>query len=384
MAAAAYDASWPGGEPRGHVFVALSGGVDSAVAALLLTRAGVQVSALFAKNWEEDDRDGHCAAAADLEMASRVCDRLGIALHTVNLSADYWERVFERFLAEHRAGRTPNPDVLCNREVKFDPLVEHARDLGADQVATGHYARLGPGTTPGSHRLLVSADAAKDQTYFLHRLDQARLRHALFPVGHLQKSQVRRLARDAGLAPSERPDSTGICFIGEQPFRAFLARFLPPEPGPIRDLEDREIGEHPGLAFFTIGQRRGLGIGGRAGSSGNPWYVVAKEQATNVLRVTQGADHPALHTDRLTASDPSWVGDTPPSLPLQCTARIRHRQALQPCTVVASAGDALTVRFERPQWAVAPGQSVAFYHDGECLGGAVIDVAGSAVDGPAR
>ncbi len=354
---------------RPKVIVGLSGGVDSAVAALLLLEQGYRVEGLFMKNWEEDDAGGQCAAADDYRMARAVCEHLGIGLHAANFSAEYWERVFARFLAEHRAGRTPNPDVLCNKEIKFKTFLEHALRLGADYIATGHYARIEPHAT--GYRLLKGKDGAKDQSYFLYALGQEALARALFPLGRLAKREVRALARAAGLPNHDRHDSTGICFIGERDFKDFLARFLPARPGEIRALDDgRPLGRHDGLMYYTLGQRHGLGLGG----AGAPWYVAEKDLARNVLYVVQGHDHPALLSRELIAGEVHWIAGTPPPLPLACRAKVRYRQAEQPCVVEPAGGRGrLRVRFATPQWAVTPGQSVVFY-DGElCLGGAVIE-----------
>jgi tRNA-specific 2-thiouridylase len=357
--------------PEPHVFVGVSGGVDSAVAGLLLQRQGLRVSALFMKNWEEDDADGRCAAAEDLDSAEHACDRLGIELFTVNLSSEYWDGVFTRFLAEHRAGRTPNPDVLCNREVKFDAFVEHAKSLGADRIATGHYARI---VERGSRRVLLRGlDPGKDQSYFLHLLDQRKLAHSLFPLGHLDKTAVRRIAREAGLALWDRKDSTGICFVGERPFRGFLSRFLASDPGPIESVDGTCLGTHQGLAFHTIGQRRGLRIGGRPNGRDEPWYVARKDTDRNALVVAQGHDHPALLAPELRGAPAHWIAGTAPRLPLRCTAQIRYRQSGQACEVHEGEGGGVRVCFDQPQWAVAPGQSVVFYRGQECLGGAVIE-----------
>ena len=362
--------SHPIAEPHGRIMVALSGGVDSAVGLMLLKRQGYEVSALFMKNWEEDDEEGYCAATADLADAEDVCERLGVPLHTVNFSYEYWENVFTRFLDEYRNGRTPNPDVLCNREVKFQAFVEHALALGANRIATGHYARLDRGKD--GHHLLKGSDPEKDQSYFLYMLAQHQLERALFPIGHLQKTEVRRLAREAGLGTHDKKGSTGICFIGERPFREFLARFLPPEPGDIETVEGRCIGAHDGLMYYTVGQRRGLGIGGRQGGSGEPWYVSGKDLDRTVLTVAQGHDHPALLTHELIAGDLHWVCGEAPRLPLSCRAKIRYRQPEQACEVLAR-DDGWLVRFHERQWAVAPGQSVVFYAGDECLGGGVIE-----------
>jgi tRNA-specific 2-thiouridylase len=367
---------------RGAVVVGLSGGVDSAVAALRLREAGWEVRGLFMKNWEEDDTPERCAAAADLEQARAVADRLGIPLETVNFSAEYWDRVFAHFLAEHRAARTPNPDVLCNSEIKFRAFLDHALARGAACMATGHYARLSRG---GSRwRLLVAADAGKDQTYFLHRLGQAQLARCLFPLGDLHKAEVRRIARAAGLPNHDRKDSTGICFIGERRFREFLMRYLPARPGPIETPEGTRLGRHCGLAFYTVGQRQGLGIGGRAGGTGAPWFVAAKDRERNALVAVQGHDHPMLMAGALEAGEMSWVAGLPPDSPSAgLRARIRHGQPPQECRGVALADGRWRVEFHRPQRAVAPGQSVVLYRGDECLGGGVIEraVAGSGFPG---
>lgn len=347
-----------------HVVVGLSGGVDSAVAAWRLREQGHRVTAVFMKNWEEDDTDGRCAAAADLRDAEAVCRRLDIPLRTVNFAAEYWERVFEGFLAEYRAGRTPNPDVACNREIKFRAFLDYALSLGAQHIATGHYARLGPGPV-----LLAARDATKDQSYFLSAVPAEALARVRFPLGDLTKARVRARARALGLPVADKGDSTGICFIGERRFRDFLARYVPPRPGPVVSVEGRPLGTHSGLAYYTIGQRHGLGIGG----PGAPWYVAGKDMTRNTLVVAQGHDHPALWSPGLIAGPPHWIGP-PPVLPLACSARIRHRQRPAPCRVLAR-GQGLQVAFEAPQWAVAPGQVVAFYQDDRCLGSAVIEAA---------
>lgn len=353
---------------RSKVIVGLSGGVDSAVAALQLLEQGFRVEGLFMKNWEEDDTDGYCSAADDYRMARAVCEHLEIGLHAVNFATEYWERVFAHFLAELRAGRTPNPDVLCNKEIKFKAFLEHALALGADFIATGHYAHIE--AHAGGHRLLKGADTAKDQSYFLYTLGQPQLARALFPLGRLRKAEVRALARAAGLPNHDRRDSTGICFIGERDFKHFLARYLPGQPGEIRALDDgRLLGRHDGLVYYTLGQRHGLGLGG----PGEAWYVAEKDLARNVLYVAQGRDHPALYSRELVAGGVCWVSGKPPALPLACRAKVRYRQTEQPCTVARADGGRLRVRFEDPQWAVTPGQSVVFYDGEVCLGGAVIE-----------
>ncbi len=351
----------PAGEGQ-RVIVGLSGGVDSAVAALLLAQAGWQVEGLFMSNW--DEADAYCTAAADFQDARRVCEELDIPLHRVSFRERYQERVFRHFLDEYAAGRTPNPDVRCNREIKFDAFLQHARRLGAARIATGHYAHLCPQTGA----LQLAADAGKDQTYFLHAVDPAALPFVLFPLGHLQKSQVRALAAVAGLPNHDRPDSTGICFIGEGRFEPFLRRYLQAPPGPIETPEGREVGRHRGLCHYTIGQRRGIGIGGASQGDGAPWYVVDKVAARNALIVVQG-EHPARDHDLVLTEPPHWLSR--PALPCRAQARLRHRQPLQPCRVVAE-GSGLAVRFDAPQRAVAPGQSLVLYAGGRCLGGATI------------
>jgi tRNA-uridine 2-sulfurtransferase len=357
------------------VIVGLSGGVDSAVTALLLQRAGAQVHALHMTNWE--DADGYCTAADDLQDARSICEQLDIPLHHVNFAAEYRERVFAHFLDEYRAGRTPNPDVLCNREIKFGVFREYARRLGGDLLATGHYARVSNRWTAGSAavQLLKGADANKDQSYFLHAVPEDALADTVFPLGGLTKSDVRRLARDAGLVTHDKKDSTGICFIGERPFREFLATFLPARPGEMLTAGGERIGEHQGLMYYTLGQRQGLGIGGRQDAGGEPWYVAAKNLERNELIVVQG-EHPLLYSGALTACDSYWIGAAPAALDgngLRCHCKVRYRQADQACTVTRQTGDRLLVTFDEPQRAVAPGQYVVFYVGDRCLGGAVID-----------
>jgi tRNA-specific 2-thiouridylase len=362
----------PEPSPAETVVVGLSGGVDSSVAALLLLEQGCRVEALFMKNWEEDDHDGFCAAAADLADAQAVADLLGIRLHKVNFAAEYWDRVFAAFLAEYRAGRTPNPDVLCNKEIKFRAFLDHAVGLGAGQIATGHYARV-TRDRAGAH-LRLAADEDKDQTYFLHLLDQTQLGRALFPLGELHKGAVRALARRAGIPTASKKDSTGICFIGERRFRDFLARYLPRTPGPIETPDGKVLGEHEGLAYYTIGQRQGLGIGGMRDGEELPWFVAGKDQKRNVLLVVQGHDHPLLLSDGLVATQLHWIAGQPPSpLPFACRARLRHRQPLQPCVLELIEDAACRVSFAYPQRAVTPGQSAVFYSGDECLGGGVIE-----------
>ncbi|MBL8259358.1 MAG: tRNA 2-thiouridine(34) synthase MnmA [Candidatus Competibacteraceae bacterium] len=359
--------------PNTRIVVGLSGGVDSSVAALLLVEQGFEVHGVFMKNWEDSHESGYCSAAEDLEDARAVCETLDIPLHQVNFAADYQERVFRRFLDEYRKGRTPNPDTLCNTEIKFKAFLDHARRLGAHRIATGHYARCR--LQDGRYALLKGRDAAKDQSYFLHGLDQAQLASAWFPLGDLNKRAVRERAAAAGLVTHDKKDSTGICFIGERPFREFLSRYLPAQPGPIRAADGELLGQHGGLMFHTIGQRQGLGIGGRREGSGEPWYVAAKDLEHNTLIVAQGHDHPALFHRRLRASQPHWTAGFAPASPLRCQARIRYRQADQPCWLEIADETGLDVRFDSPQRAITPGQAVVFYLGDECLGGGVIETA---------
>lgn len=354
-----------------RVIVGLSGGVDSAVAAHLLLEQGYQVEALFMKNWEEDDEPGYCAAAKDLADAEAVAERLGIRLHRVNFATEYWDRVFEHFLAEYRALRTPNPDVLCNKEVKFKAFLDHALTLGADAIATGHYARVEHGAD-GPH-LRLAADANKDQTYFLHQLSQVQLSRALFPLADLTKAEVRAIARRLGLANAEKKDSTGICFIGERRFADFLDRYLARDPGPIMTPEGEVVGEHRGLAWYTIGQRQGLGIGGVTAHAEAPWFVARKDVERNALIVVQGGEHPLLYAEQLAGEQLHWISGQPPSgAPIQCLCRLRHRQPLQRCIIVGYDSHRCRVRFNAPQRAITPGQSAVFYQGDECLGGCVI------------
>jgi tRNA-uridine 2-sulfurtransferase len=359
----------------GPVFVGISGGVDSAVAALLLQRAGVAVAGLFMTNWE-DDGSGECRAGEDRRDAVGVCGRLSIPFHDANFAREYWDGVFAHFLAEYRAGRTPNPDVLCNREIKFRSFLEHARGLGAERIATGHYARVD--CREGRYRLLRARDRGKDQSYFLHALGQQALSRTLFPLGELPKSEVRRLALEAGLPVHAKKDSTGICFIGERDFRRFLAAYLPARPGEIHDPQGRRLGEHAGVFFYTLGQREGLQLGGVRGRPQAPWYVVAKRVADNVLVVDQGHDSPLLMSRQLVAEQPHWIAGTPPAACFECSAQTRYRQLDEPCTVEVLADGRVQVRFATAQRAVTPGQSVVFYAGEECLGGAVI----AATDAP--
>ncbi len=347
--------------------VGVSGGVDSAVSALLLLEQGFEVAGLFMKNWEEDDGTEYCTALADYEDAAHVCDRLGLELHTANFAAEYWDNVFAAFLAEYRQGRTPNPDVLCNREIKFKLFLDYAAVLGYDTIATGHYARR---SAPGSpYRLFKGVDANKDQSYFLQAVPSGQLERCLFPVGGLTKAQVRARARQAGLRVHDKKDSTGICFIGERRFSDFLARYVRDDPGPMVARDGTVLGRHRGLAFYTLGQRQGLGVGGLRERAEKPWYVAAKDSAHNTLVVTQ--DERDLGACTLDASGLNWIS---PPREGRCAAKTRYRQADQACTVTLD-GDRAHVRFDSPQRAVTPGQYVAFYDGDECLGGGHIDAA---------
>ena len=348
-----------------RVVVALSGGVDSAVSAALLLDAGHRVEALFMSNWNEDD-DGYCASAADFQDARRVCEELGIPLHRASFAPEYRERVFAHFLAELEAGRTPNPDVLCNSEVKFGVGLDYARRLGAERYATGHYARIGDGG-----RLLRGVDRDKDQSYFLHALDAGQLASCEFPVGHLRKREVRAIARERGLPVAAKRDSTGICFIGERPFGEFVGQWLPGRAGPIETEEGAVIGRHRGLERYTLGQRSGLGVGGLAGRGEEPWFVARKDLERNALVVVQGAGHPALHCIGLAGTLAHWIRGTAPAADLACTAKVRYRQPDVACRVTAVAGG-IDVRFDEPLRGAAPGQYIVFYDGEECLGGAAI------------
>lgn len=379
MSAASTLPRLPDGQGR-KVIVGLSGGVDSSVAALRLRDSGYVVEGLFMKNWEGDDNDEYCAAKADMLDALAVADRLGIEFHFVNFAQQYWDRVFDHFLSEYRAGRTPNPDILCNREIKFRAFLDHARALGADQIATGHYARVTHASETSHTRLLKGEDANKDQSYFLHLLDCPQLDAALFPLGDIDKPRVRAAAEAAGLKTAQKKDSTGICFIGERRFTDFLRSYLPAQPGDIVTPSGQVIGRHQGLMYHTIGQRQGLKIGGLRDQGDAPWYVAAKDLGQNRLLVVQGQDHPALFASALYATQAHWIN--PVELPLRAAAKIRYRQADQPCTILAD-GNGLRVAFDTPQRAITPGQSVVFYDGAECLGGAIITAAEPVLDFPA-
>ena len=352
-----------------NVIVGMSGGVDSSVAAAKLLEEGHRVTGLFMKNWEEDDDREYCAAAEDLADAQAVCEILGIELKTVNFSHEYWERVFRTFLDEYRNGRTPNPDIVCNKEIKFKEFLQWAMHLGAEFIATGHYARL---EKQNHVRLLRKGrDREKDQSYFLHTLDQRALCHARFPVGEMHKEAVREMARKLALPVHDKKDSVGICFIGERRFADFLERFLPSRPGPTETLEGDVIGRHRGACFYTIGQRQGLGIGGE----GEPWYVVDKDVERNIVHVVQGRNHPALTRKVVIAEQLHWVAGSPPALPLVCSAKIRYRQEDQQCVICVPGADHTRVEFDQPQWAVTPGQSIVFYQNDICIGGGIIRAA---------
>jgi tRNA-specific 2-thiouridylase len=369
-----------------RVVVGLSGGVDSAVTAHLLKQQGHEVIGIFMKNWEDDDRaadaagedPGYCTSNIDFVDAAAVADVLGIEIEHVNFAAEYKDRVFAEFLREYQAGRTPNPDILCNAEIKFKSFLDHAMRLGAEKIATGHYARVRQNPVTGLHELLKGLDASKDQSYFLHRLNQAQLSKTLFPVGELNKTQVRQIAEEIGLPNAKKKDSTGICFIGERPFRDFLNRYIAKEPGPMRDAKGRFIGEHQGLSFYTLGQRQGLGIGGikakgaqKGGGEHEPWFVARKDMRTNTLWVVQGHDHPWLQSHSLQALDASWTsGGAPTTNTL--AAKTRYRQSDAPCALAGASLQGFALAFGEPQWAVTPGQSAVLYDGEVCLGGGVI------------
>ncbi len=374
-----------GRKPR--VVVGLSGGVDSAVSAYLLKQQGHEVVAIFMKNWEDDDDSEYCSSNEDFVDAASVADVLGIEIEHVNFAAEYKDRVFAEFLREYQAGRTPNPDVLCNAEIKFKAFLDHAMRLGAEKIATGHYARVRQRSLGGNvvrYELLKGLDESKDQSYFLHRLNQAQLGKTLFPVGELRKSTVRQIAEQIGLPNAKKKDSTGICFIGERPFREFLNRYISKEPGPIKDPRGRVIGRHQGLSFYTLGQRQGLGIGGvkekgaqRGGGEHAPWFVARKDMEKNTLWVVQGHDHPWLLSPALEADDVSWIAGKPPASG-RYAAKTRYRQSDAACTL-SQVEDGFRLAFDEPQWAVTPGQSAVLYDGDVCLGGGVI---ASAVPAP--
>ena len=358
---------------RKHIIVGMSGGVDSSVTALALLEKGYSVTGLFMKNWEEDDGTEFCTAMQDLADAQQVCDTLGIELKTVNFAAEYWDEVFEVFLSEFKAGRTPNPDILCNKHVKFRAFLNYAiDDLGAEFIATGHYARVGEEN--GAFQLLKGLDPDKEQSYFLYAMGQKALSRTLFPIGHLHKPQIRAMAEKAGFANSRKKDSTGICFIGERKFKEFLQRYLPSQPGEMRTPEGQYIGKHHGLMYYTLGQRQGLGIGGVKNAPDEPWFVLEKDLENNVLIVGQGHDHPLMLHNTLEAGQLDWCGSLPLAAALRCAAKTRYRQPDQACVVEPLAGGLrIKVSFDKPQRAITPGQSVVLYAGEVCLGGGIIE-----------
>jgi len=353
-----------------RVVVGMSGGVDSSVTAYLLKEQGYDVVGIFMKNWDDTDEFGHCTAEEDYQDVRRVCDQIGIPYYTVNFEKEYMEKVFQYFLDEYRKGRTPNPDVMCNREIKFGEFLNKVMDLGADYIATGHYARVV--FEDGEYKLKRGVDHNKDQTYFLNQLNQAQLSKTMFPIGHLQKPEVRAIAERIGLATAKKKDSTGICFIGERNFRDFLKNYLPAKPGNIETVDGQVIGTHDGLMYYTLGQRQGLGIGGGYGN-GQPWFVVDKELDRNVLVVAQGTDHDRLYSTSMIATDVSWVSNQKPASEFRCTAKFRYRQPDQGVLVRLLDNDCAEVIFDQPQKAVTPGQAVVFYDGEVCLGGGTID-----------
>jgi len=354
-----------------YAMVGLSGGVDSSVSALLLTQQLERVEGLFMKNWVDLEGDGECPIEDDLADARSVANQLRINFHSENFAPEYWDNVFTHFLEEYKAGRTPNPDILCNKEVKFKVFLEHALNLGADKIATGHYAQIEE--TDGRYRLLRAKDSNKDQTYFLYTLNQKQLSRSIFPLGHLVKPEVRRIASDAGFVTSEKKDSTGICFIGERNFREFLSQFIPAQPGYMETADGVRVGEHQGIMYYTLGQRKGLHIGGLPNSKEEPWFVVGKRIKENILVVEQGHEHPLSFSNQLKAIDLHWTSGEPPELPCRCTAKTRYRQADRPCTISEINEDGYVVIFEEKQRAMTPGQSIVFYQGEECLGGGIID-----------
>ncbi|MCH8497576.1 MAG: tRNA 2-thiouridine(34) synthase MnmA [Marinobacter sp.] len=356
-----------------RVIVGMSGGVDSSVAAWLLKDQGYRVEGLFMKNWDEDDGTEYCTAMADLADAQAVADHIGIKLHTASFSAEYWDRVFEHFIAEYKAGRTPNPDILCNKEVKFRAFLDYAVTLGADYIATGHYARRREASAAeGQAQLLKGLDSNKDQSYFLHAVSGERIARTLFPVGEIEKPEVRRIAAEQGFVTHDKKDSTGICFIGERKFRDFLKQYIPAQPGSIETPDGIVIGQHQGLMYHTIGQRQGLGIGGLKAFGDEPWYVAEKDLSQNLLIAVQGKQHPLLFSRGLHSGPIDWVAGQPPAPEFRCTAKTRYRQPDQPCAVVSNKRGVQVV-FDEPQRAVTPGQSVVFYDGDICLGGGVIE-----------
>ncbi len=353
------------------IIVGASGGVDSSVAALLLKQQGFDVTGVFMKNWEEDDTDEFCSAKEDIKDAQSICQSIGIPFQRINFAAEYWDHVFEYFLEEYKAGRTPNPDILCNKEIKFKAFLDYAKQLGGEYIATGHYARKRT-LENGEHQLLKGLDHNKDQSYFLYTLGQDQLQYTLFPIGELEKPKVRAIAKKHGLVTYNKKDSTGICFIGERKFKAFLNQYLPAQPGEIHDENGIVIGKHDGLMYYTIGQRQGLGVGGVKNRPEIPWFAAKKDLKNNVLIAVQGHNHPLLFKDNLTAIKLDWIKGEAPDREFTCTAKTRYRQADQACTVYIQK-DKTHVKFEKPQRAITPGQSVVFYNGEVCLGGGVIE-----------
>ncbi len=359
-----------------RVVVGMSGGVDSSVAAMLLKQQGYEVVGLFMKNWEDDDDDEYCSSKQDLIDAVSVADKLDIEIEAVNFSKEYKDRVFANFLEEYQAGRTPNPDILCNAEIKFKAFLDHAMGMGADLIATGHYAQVRENpVNPGEFQLLKADDGSKDQSYFLYRLNQAQLSKTLFPLGKYLKREVRELAREIGLSNAEKKDSTGICFIGERPFQEFLQRYLPKKPGEIKTPEGKVVGQHDGLMYYTLGQRQGLKIGGSRDSNGEPWFVASKDMARNELIVVQGHDHPLLLNDGLKARQLHWISGQDPKTNWVYSAKTRYRQPDAPCEIDAVNQDEVTIQFGQKQWAITPGQSAVVYESNVCLGGGIITAA---------
>lgn len=355
------------------VVVGLSGGVDSSVTAMLLKQQGYEVTGLFMKNWEDDDNDEYCSSKQDLIDAVAVADKLDIEIEAVNFSKEYKDRVFANFLSEYEAGRTPNPDILCNAEIKFKAFLDHAMEMGADLIATGHYAQVRENPLRAGHyQLLKADDGSKDQSYFLHRLNQAQLSKTLFPLGKYLKREVREMAREIGLANAEKKDSTGICFIGERPFQEFLQRYLPKKPGDIKTPEGKTVGQHDGLMYYTLGQRQGLKIGGSRDSNGEPWFVAAKDMVNNELIVVQGHDHPLLLNDGLKAGQLHWISGEEPETNWVYAAKTRYRQPDAPCEIDAINTEEVDIRFGQKQWAITPGQSAVVYESNVCLGGGII------------
>lgn len=352
-----------------RIILGMSGGVDSSVSALLLKEQGYDVIGVFMKNWDDTDEFGHCTAEEDAEDVRRVCDQVGIPFYTVNFEKQYMDKVFSYFLDEYKRGRTPNPDVMCNREIKFGEFLQKGLDLGGDYIATGHYARVEERN--GEYVLLRGNDPNKDQTYFLHALNQYQLSKAMFPIGHLPKPEVRKLAEAAGLSTAKKKDSTGVCFIGERNFKEFLSNYLPAKPGEMRTLDGEVKGRHDGLMYYTLGQRQGLGIGGSG--TGEPWFVADKDLQNNILYVVQGEKHPSLYSTGLFATDLSWISPVKPEGGYRCTAKFRYRQPDQGVTLTIGPNNTCEVIFDEPQKAVTPGQSVVFYDGEVCLGGGIID-----------